>query len=235
MKKIVFSFVVGLAVLGLTRMANADAAPVPVDLVKLYVDAAPNAYGSPDYAPWLANAYATASNGTFVNMASSANSANVGTTNFEIQDEVVYSFGDLGKRLHWIYWIPNTTVTNLTGNFEISLKNYWGTDPEYDFYNSYYGSTWLQPTKWIDYNGGVIGTSGMAWTGAYGVNTQAALDADLAAWGSVDESWVLSARYGDETYSITSTRQATSAVPEPASMLLLGSGLVGAFLRKRFA
>lgn len=101
--------------------------------VSLFVDSAPNASGSPDYSAWKANAYAAAAGGTFVNMVNGINPANIGTKNFEIEDEVVYSFGDLGKRLHWIYWIPNTTIAELDGRFQISLFNIWDGDV-LDFY-----------------------------------------------------------------------------------------------------
>ncbi len=201
--------------------------------VNLYVDAAPNIYGSPDYASWEAAAFSAAANGSFVNMANGFNSVNAGTTNFAIQDEVVYSFGDLGKRLTWIYWVPGATINDLKGNFELSLFNYWGNEPALDFYGTYSGSTWLEPTQWIDYdadnNGtidGVIGTAGAAWWGAYGVNTQQALDADLAKWGLVGEEWVLTAKLGQDSYSINSHRD---PVPEPSTMVFFSLGLACIF------
>lgn len=191
--------------------------------VSLFVDAAPNVYGSPDYAGWESNAFALAAGNTFVNMANGINPLNVGTTDFEIQDEVVYSFGDLGKRLTWIYYIPNTTIAELTGKFKIKLENYW--DGEYlDFYDYYYGSTWLEPTKWQEYNDGVIGTAGMAWWGAYNTNTQAELDADLAEWVQSEETWIFTTSLNDVECSIESYR---APIPEPGSILLLASGIIG--------
>lgn len=197
---------IAFILLGVSTVASADG------VVYLYVDAAPNVYGSPDYPAWKAATFAAVAAGTFVNMANSAIGCNAGTTKFEIEDEVVYSFGNLGKRLTWIYWVPGETKASLAGRFKISLFNTWDGDV-IDFYLDYYGSTWLEPTKWEDYdaNGdgivdGVMGVAGMAWWGAEVANTAAALEADIAAWAPARESWEFTAKLDDTAFSITSDR-----------------------------
>lgn len=180
--------------------------------VTLYVDAAPNAYGSPAYPAWEEDAFAAAAAGTFVDMTGGVNACNVGTTDFEIEDEVVYSFGDLGKRLTWVYWIPGETTANLAGRIEVALFNTWDGEVM-DFYEYYNSSTWLVPTRIYNYDSdgdgnpdGVVGLAGMAWWGAYDVNTPAALEADLAAWGTARESWEFMVKLDDQITSITCNR-----------------------------
>jgi len=138
----------------------------------LYADTAPNAYGSPNWGPWWTAAKADVAAGTFVNMRSGKHP---GTTYFEPEEEIVYSTMDLGKRLHWIYWVPGKTINDLqTCNFQVNWMVDWeGVDRVYDWDNyklvpaNLEGGKptngWIQPSSWIEYNGGVIGTFGFAW------------------------------------------------------------------------
>jgi hypothetical protein len=192
----------------------------PAESISLYVDSAPNIYGSPSYPAWESTAFSTASAGTFINMANSVNPSNAGTTNFDIGDVVVYSFGDLGRRLHFVYWIPDTTISALTAkNFQVSLSYDWDGLT----YNDYYGSAWITPSSWKAYSGGVIGSAGFAWWGAYGINTPDALAADLADWDKYQGNITFIARMDD---GISSSITAYHSVPEAASLLLLGLGLL---------
>jgi hypothetical protein len=212
------SAIVVLAVFALLWSVNTCLA----ESINLYVDSAPNKYGSPLYDPWQTSAFSMASLGTFVNMANSVNPLNAGSTNFDIRDVVVYSFGDLGRRLHFVYWIPDATISALTAkNFQVSLYYDWEGET-HDFYNEYYSSTWLTPASWQEYNGGVIGTAGFAWWGAYEINTPEALAADLAAWDRPQGNITFYARMDGAQSSIT----ANHSVPEAASLLLLGLGLL---------
>jgi hypothetical protein len=138
----------------------------------LYADTAPNIYGSPNWTPWWGQAKADAAAGTFVNMRSGRHP---GTTYFEPEEEIVYSTPDLGKRLHWIYWVPGKTIAQLQNcNFQTNWMVDWeGVDYVYDWDNydlvraNLVGGIptngWIQPSSWIEYNGGVIGTFGFAW------------------------------------------------------------------------
>lgn len=145
----------------------------------LYADTAPNAYGSPQWGPWWTAAKADVAAGTFINMRSGAHP---GTTYFEPEEEIVYSTMDLGRRLHWIYWVPGKTINDLKAcNFEVNWMVDWdGVNYVYDW--SIYDlvpavlvggvptNGWVQPASWIDYDkdndgnpDGVIGTFGVAW------------------------------------------------------------------------
>lgn len=213
-----------LAVGALAPLAKA----VPIHL---YVDGAPNVYGSPDYPAWKTAAWTGASTGTFVNMANSVNPNNVGTTNFELRDMVVYSFGDLGRRLSFVYWVPGETIADLTGHFKVALFYDWD-GVTYDGFNRFYHHTWLEPLHWEDYAGGVIGTAGWAWWAASGINTQAAVDADLASWGPYQGDVTFKARLDNQEFSLTATRV---PVPEPPTLALFVLGLVGlGFMRRRW-
>jgi len=145
----------------------------------LYADTAPNVYGSPSWGPWWTAAKADAAAGTFVNMRSGKHP---GTTYFEPEEAIVYSTMDLGKRLHWIYWVPGKTIAQLQScNFQVNWMVDWdGVDYVYDW-NTYDlveadlvggipTNGWIQPGSWIEYDkdgdnnpDGVIGTFGFAW------------------------------------------------------------------------
>jgi hypothetical protein len=133
--------------------------------ISLYVDSAPNVYGSPDWAPWWTQTKADVVAGTFQNLRTGTYP---GTLDIDPYDEIVYSTLDLGKRLHWIYWMPGETVANLNNRFEVKWVIDWGGENWTLDENGHWALDssdvgWSQPTRWEDYNGGVIGSLGFAW------------------------------------------------------------------------
>ncbi len=194
----------------------------------LYVDAAPNMYGSPDYADWWTSAKKSVVNESFVNMANSSNLLNSGTRKFEMEDAVVYSFGDLGSRLQFIYWVPEETIQTLTKDkFKVTIDYKWDGH-KYNYYKEEYGKKWIMPTLWEEYEGGVIGTAGFAWWGAYGVDTQDALDTDIADWDMYQGNVIFKVkRKGWKKERIVARHTPSDPVPEPATALLFGAGVAG--------
>jgi hypothetical protein len=216
--------------------------------VSLNVDAAPNAYGSPNWGPWWAATQTDVANGTFTNMRSTPYA---GTTNFDAYDEIVYSTGDLGKRLTFTYWIPNQTVQSLTGNFEIKLAMGWdGAQYALDWNSSGWlddgpNVGWVAPKNWENYNGGVIGSIGLAfWAMGSDGNPAHVTQADIDGWASSLSAYQTSAigevrirESADSSWQET-TLQA-NMVPEPSTIiiwsLLGGLGLVFAWRKRKAA
>ncbi len=196
--------------------------------INLYVDVAPNAFGSPYFPAWLANAREQAAAGTFVNMANSVNIANVGTTEFEMADITVYSVGDLGRRLHFVYYVPGETIASLTAkNFQISLSYVWD-GVTYDFYADNFGETWQTPGSWEEYGGGVFGSAGFAWVGS---NIPAVREQQLMEWDPFQGDIIFGVRMDGAANSIT----ATHSIPDGGlTVALLGAAVtaLGAFRRR---
>lgn len=224
MKRWIPLFLVILSIVGAATIGNAST-------VGLYLDTAPNLYAGTSGWPAFRDAtYQSIYDGTFVSQAHSANPANIGTLNYEVEDYMVYSFNPYGKRLHAFYYIEGETTSTLAGRFQVSMQY------EYDgiWYNPYeevgWGE-WVTPGSWINYDGnsdgvtdGVMGSMGNASWGAYGVNTQAALDADiLEARRSLGNTRFM-ARLDGEVSELVAEH---TPVPEPGTWTLLISGLAG--------
>ncbi|PWG62706.1 hypothetical protein DEM34_11180 [Spiribacter halobius] len=227
-------------------------------VVTLNVDTAPNAYGSPDWTPWWDAAKSDAAAGSFVDMRSGAYA---GTHRMTPYEEIVYSTGDLGQRLHWIYWLPGESTTSLDGRFQVKWAFDWnGVDYTYDWSGGSYllddpAAGWTQPSSWEDYDAdgdgtddGVIGTFGFAFWATD--NEAAPLDTDGNAYNETDQADI-DALAGDvrefQTYAVGQTRyragldadwQAGASievqvVPAPAPLMLVSAGLLGLGLAGR--
>jgi hypothetical protein len=228
-----------------TGILASGANAIPFDSIDLRVDTAPNVYGSPAWAPWWASAKSDVAAGSFTDMRSSS----AGPGYMTPYDEIAYSTGDLGQRMHFIYWLPETTIGALEGRFQVKNAFDWGgTDYTYDWGSSSYapdssGAGWIQPGSWENYQNGVIGSFGWAFwatdneaapfsTGgsAYDETDQADIDAlansILGAQTYLDGLIRYRETENDDWSTLSQTLQITT-VPVPATFGLMGIGLAG--------
>jgi PEP-CTERM motif len=213
--------------------------------VGFFVDTAPNVYGSPDWAPWLAQAKVDVADGSFINMRSS-NFTAAGSNWLDPYDEIVYSTGDLGRRLHWLYYLPGETVANLAGRFEVKWVIDWGGG-DWTYEGGGWAADgaevgWVEPGSWEDYDGGVFGSLGFAWWATD--NEADPMDSFGTIYDETDQDDVDALRqqvFSYQTFARGEYRYMESGctewtygeiqldvVPEPGSIVLLSIGLLGA-------
>lgn len=223
--------------------------PVWADPVFLYVDSAPNVYGSPDWPSWWSATKADIVGGTFTNLRTGTYP---NTNVIDPYDEIVYSTGDLGKRIHWIYWIPGATTSALEGRFEVKWVIDWG-GVSYTYDWSTYSLVvddpaqyWVQPGSWENYAGGVIGSFGFAWwatdndappydTGGtpYDEADQADIDALRSLVFNSQTFATGMIRWRPDQNSEWQYRELTVYVPEPGTLSLLLLAVVACLPKRR--
>ena len=207
----------------------------------LYVDSAPNRFGSPSWAPWWTATKADVVAGTFTNLRTGTYA---GTNLIDPYDEIVYSTGDLGKRLHWMYWLPGETIAALQDRFQVKWVIDWeGTNWTYDAGGWALDAPevgWSQPASWENYAGGVIGSMGFAWWATdneappldtfgspYDETNQADVDALRM---TVLDAQTFATGYVRIRDSVTGPWETSSlqvnVVPLPSGLLLPGAGAV---------
>ena len=160
--------------------------------------------------------------------------------------------GELGTRIHFIYDIKATAGESLSladiSGIDV-LENGWG-DTDYSIFTSFYGapfsfdsSTTFDPIKRVGYKADgtlvtsgndmsgvteIIGNFGMAYAAYFpdtyygGATAQQELDLTIADMDANLRSW-----RGTLTYSGTSIGTTVSFVPEPGTLVLLVTGLLG--------
>lgn len=201
--------------------------------VELFVDSAPNVYGSPDWSPWWSNAKQDVVNGTFTNM---RNGTYPGTNNVNPNDFIVYSDEDLGKRVHWIYFIEGETTASITDRFQVKYALDWD-GVEYTYDNGWLHDSpdagWLTPGTWEDYDDGnrkgVIGSFGWAFWATLGKSGSGDLAQDILDYQTYLRGAVRYREDINSDWNMTDINLTVIPLPSTLLMALAGLGVVGIF------
>ena len=225
----------------------------------LYIDSAPNYNGSSDYDPWWEQTKTDIADGTFTDL-SSIKYPN-STYNINPYDEIVYSTGDKGNRIHWIYWLPGENTSSLDDRVEVKwVIDWYGVNYTMDWSTQKWvvdnpEQGWKEPTDWENYNDGqgttgVIGSFSFAWQAndnyaefydtdgdIYNETDQAditALHDIIAMYQTFATGYIRLRPTTDDEWEIIDILTVEVHAPVPAAVLLgvIGLGVAGLKLRK---
>lgn len=226
----------------------------------LYVDSAPNISGSPDWAPWWDQTKADVAGGTFTDLRS-VNYPNAGPYAISPYDEIVYSTGDTGNRIHWVYWLPGENTAGLDDRLEVKWVIDWhGMNYTMDWSTQSWTADnpeqgWTEPTDWEDYNNGegdtgVIGSFSFAWQAndnyaeLYSTDSDPYNETDQADINALSKIVLMYQTYAtgyirlrpttDDDWVIIDILTVDVHAPLPGAVLLgvIGLGVAGLKLRK---
>jgi len=147
----------------------------------------------------------------------------------------VYSFGDLGRRLHAFYYVPGETIESLTGRFEVSVSYQWVGCGMISIRR--HGK---QPGNWLNYDGNATAMSTVSsdqweWLGGgYGYNTdtptsRAALSADLVDIENYQGNMKFNVKLDGGVSTLTALHTAAARPRSAAGSGLDGLSMLGGF------
>lgn len=238
MLKLIRTIAIAVALVAMSMPAMAAS-------LNFYVDSAPNMYGSPSWAGWYDAAKADVTAGTFQNMRSGFFP---GTLYADPLDMIVYSTGDLGKRLHWLYWLPGDRSAISEGRFQTRMIVEWdGVEYSMNADGSWAVLTpdnnWRAPSSsvWESTADGIFGSFGMAWWAAD--NDAAPFSTKGNSYDETDAADIQALRSevfqyqnhvrGEIRYMESPTAGweieslQVNTIPEPSTFVLLGFGVCG--------
>jgi hypothetical protein len=143
-------------------------------------------------------------------------------------EEIATSFGDLGNRLHFIYWLPEASYIQGDGETGDRTNPLVQTRFAFDWNGQRYEYGYSTPSEstFEAFQGGVIGTFGMAFA-AHSPEEVTSLADQIASSQTYLDGSVRTSTDGGETWtSGPSARLEITQVPVPGSFVLLAFAIM---------